>query len=190
MVHALGHINGLRVVCGYSDFVGIPLRAAGADVFATCWSQSLRQFRQKSFIKRKSGGQRARERYSSGPLFNSIMLSDLQSVFEVGRLDDVLSNVPLDDMFSNSPQPLDSGWTTPLSQQHHWQTLQSLDARLSGNVRRDLRDTVKSLRDADGLYRLLEAAGVQFERNAGRDHLMEWVRGIAEFQRMAGFAAS
>ncbi len=190
MVHALGHINGLRVVCGYSDFVGIPLRAVGADVFATCWSQSLRQFRRKSFVKQRAGGGQARVRYSSGPLCNSILLSELQSIYEAGRLDDVLSDVFLDNMISNSPQPTEGGWTTPISQQHHWQTLHSLDARLSGRVRIDLENTVRWLRDADGLYLLLEAAGVQFDRNAGRDHLMEWVRAIAEFQRMAGFASS
>lgn len=190
IVYVLGQINGLRVVCGYTDFVGILLRAVGADVFATGWSQSLRQFHRSNFIKRPPGGQPARERYSSIPLFNSILLSQLQEVYEFGHLRDVLSGVALDSEVTRAPDPVSAGWTNPLSQQHHWQTLHELDGGLSGRVRPDLRQTVQQLREADGLYRLLEAAGVQFDRNTGRDHLMEWVRGIHEFHRMAGLASS
>jgi len=190
LVYAMSEINGLRVVCGYTDFVGIPLRAAGGDVFATGWSQSLRQFHRRHFIKRKAGGQPPRERYSSGRLFNSILLDELQDIYDVDHLDDVLSGVPLDDMLTGASSPQAAGWTNPLSQQHHWQTLHALDESLAGRVRRDMRDTCQRLREADGLYRALEAEGVQFARNTGKDHLMEWVEAIRDFQTRAGFAAS
>jgi len=189
VVYVLGQINGLRVVCGYTDFVGILLRAVGADAFASGWNQSLRQFQRSNFIQRRPGGQRPRERYSSSPLFNSILLSQLQDIYEVGHLGDVLSGVPLDSQITGASDPLAAGWTTPLSQQHHWQTLHALDESLSGRVRPDLQSTVQKLRDANGLYTLLEAAGVQFEQNTGRDHLREWPRAIGEFQRMAGLAS-
>ena len=64
-----------------------------------------------------------------------------------------------------------------------------MDGRLSGRVRSDLRNTVEWLRNADGLYRQLEAEGVQFERNSGRDHIEGWLKGISEFQRMAGLTS-
>jgi hypothetical protein len=190
IVYVLGQINGLRVVCGYTDFVGILLRAVGADAFATGWNQSLRQFHRSNFIKRRPGGQPARERYSASPLFNSILLSELQDIYDVGYLRDVLSGVPLDSQITGAPEPLAAGWTTPLSQQHHWQTLHALDEALSGRVRPDLRATIQKLREADGLYLALKAKGVQFDPNTGRDHLMEWVRAIAEFQQMAGLSSS
>jgi hypothetical protein len=190
MAYVLGHINGLRVVSGYTDFVGIPLRAAGANVFATGWSHSLRRFCTKAFIKRKSGGQPARERYSSSPLYNSIFLGELQDVFDVEYLSDVLSGVPLDSQITSASSPQGSGWTTPISQHHHWQTLQAMDASLTGRVRPDLRNTVRALREANSSYLLLEAAGVQFERSTGKDHLMGWVRAIDDFQRAAGIAGS
>lgn len=180
VVYVLGQVNGLRVVCGYTDFVGIPLRAVGADVFATGWNHSLRQFHRSNFIKRRPGGQPALVRYSSSPLFNSILLSELRNI-DVGHLGEVLSDVA---------DPVSAGWTMPISQQHHWRTLHTLDASLSGRVRPDLRNTVQHLRDADGLYTLLEAAAVQFGQNTGREHLMQWVRAIDEFQRMAGLASS
>lgn len=190
LVHVLGQVNGLRVICGYTDFVGILLRAVGASIIASGWDHSLRQFHPSNFIRRPSGGKAARERYSSSALFNSILLTEVQDVYDVGRLNDVLSGVPLDSQIAGASGRLSSGWTKALSQRHHWQTLNALDGGVSGRVRTDLRDTVQRLRYADGLYTVLEADGVQFDRNSGRDHLMEWVRAIAEFQRLAGLQAS
>lgn len=189
LVYVLSQLNGLRVLCGYTDFVGILLRAAGAHAFATGWDQSLRQFYRGNFLKRKSGGRQARVRYSSGPLFNSIFLSELQDIFEVGQLNDVLSGVPLDNRITSATNPENADWTKAVSQQHHWQTLGMMDGRFSGRVRADLRDTVEWLRNANGLYRQLEAEGVQFDRNSGRDHIEGWLEGIGEFQRMAGLTS-
>jgi hypothetical protein len=190
IIHVLGQINNLRVICGYSDFVGIPLRAVGASAFASGWNHSLRQFYRSNFIQRPPGGQRALERYSSSPLYNSILLSQLQDIYDVNRLEDVLSGVPLDSIIRDASDPSSAGWTTSLSQQHHWQTLNALDTELSGRIRQDLRNIVQRLRYADGLYTMLEGAGVQFDRNSGPSHLMEWVRAINEFQRMVGLPSS
>ncbi len=189
LVYALGQINGLRVICGYTDFVGILLRAAGAEAFATGWSQSLRQFDQRSFISRKSGGQPARERYSSSPLLNSVLLTELQTVYEVGYLTNVLSGVPLDDAITSAADPLASDWTRALSQQQHWQTLAVLDETLSGRVRNDLREIVRRLENASGLYAILQGGSVQFGRYTDGRHLPEWVEAIQTFRRMAGFAS-
>lgn len=190
MVHVLGHINALRVICGYTDFVGIPLRAAGANVIATGWSQTLRRFSTKSFIKRKPGGQPARERYSSSALYNSVFLGELQDVFDAGYLNDVLSKVALDSQITRAASPQASDWTTAISQQHHWQTLQAMDSALTGRVQPDLRSTARALRDANALFAVLEAAGVQFERATGKDHLTEWLNAIAMFQRASGLSSA
>lgn len=189
-VYVLGQINGLRVVSGYTDFVGIPLRAAGANAFASGWSQPLRRFCRKSFVKQRPGGQRPRERYSSSRLFNSIFLGELQDTYDAGYPGQVLSGVPLDEQITKATGPQASDWTTAISQQHHWQTLNAMDRELIGRVKDDLRTTSAALQDATSLYTLLEAAGVQFERNNGKDHLKEWGRAIKEFQRTAGFSGS
>ncbi len=189
-VYVLGRINGLRVVSGYTDFVGIPLRAAGADVFATGWSQSLRRSCRKFFVEQGTRGQPPRERYSSRPLFNSIFLGELQDTYDAGYPGKALSNVPLDVHITQATAPQASDWTTGLSQRHHWQTLHAMDQELTGRVKDDLRITSANLQDAYSLYTYLEAAGVQFDRNNGKDHLKEWGRAIKEFQRMAGFSGS
>ena len=87
MVYVLSEINGFDVICGYSDFVGVLLSAVGAQAFATGWSQSLRRFHRSSFVRRPSGGRAPRLRYSSAPLFNSILLSELELIADVGELD-------------------------------------------------------------------------------------------------------
>jgi len=65
-----------------------------------------------------------------------------------------------------------------------------MDASLTGCVRTDLRNTVRALREAKSSYLVLESGGVQFERSTGKDHLTEWMRAIADFQRAAGLAGS
>ena len=190
LVHVLGEINGLRVVCGYSDFVGVLLRAVGAEAFATGWSQSLRQFHRKNFLRRPAGGQQPRARYSSGPLFNSVLLGELQDIHDGGHLDDVLSGVPLDHVITDAASPQAADWTRPISQRHHWQALQRLNQMVTGDVRADLRTISQRIRNARGLYTMLEAAGVPFDRYTGKDHLTDWIRGIRGFCDEAGLTSS
>lgn len=190
LVHVLGRVNGLRVVMGYTDFAGIALRAAGASAFATGWSQGLRQFVRKNFLQRPPGGQPARDRYSSGKLLNSIYMQELQDIFDVGRLNQVLSGVTLDNVITSAASPLSSGWNLNLSQQHHWQTLHSLDATLTGNLRSDIVDVLRRVRDAQGIYAVLERLGVEFERFTGKEHLPSWGRALSEFGRRVGIASS
>jgi hypothetical protein len=190
LVHVLGEVNSLRVVCGYTDFVGITLRAAGAAAFATGWHQSLRQFHRKNFVERPPGGQPARERYSSGPLFNSVFISELEDIHDVGRLTDVLSRVDLDQVITSAPSPLRAAWNQAVSQQHHWQTLHGLDAQLVGGAREAMRHTLRRVREAQGCYALLERSGLTFERFTGKEHLAEWSRAISDFARRAGLTSA
>lgn len=185
LVYVLAEINNLDVICGYSDFVGTALRTVGASTFANGWSQSLRQFHRSRFIRRRGGGQPPLVRYSSAPLYNSIYVSELQQIEEIGELESVLSHVDHDETLRQSI----AEWTTRDSQRHHWQTLSSMDEALpTGRVVGRLRTLRASLREADGLYRSLEAQGVQFARNTGKDHLSEWLNAIQQFQTRAGLS--
>ncbi|MCH7726889.1 MAG: hypothetical protein IH991_10460, partial [Planctomycetes bacterium] len=183
LVHVLGDRNGYEVVCGYCDFVGIALRAAGATAFATGWYQSLRQFHEKAFLKRKAGGQPARLRYSSRRLINSIMLSELESISEAGYLDAAVSNVALDSIIKSAASPESSGWTTQFSERHHWQSLSAMNEDLTDTPKADTAAVVESIRQASGLYTLLKGAGVPFERNTDGEHLREWLRALTAFQQ-------
>lgn len=186
LVHILGKINDLRVVAGYSDLIGLLLRAAGAEAFATGWSQGLRQFARKNFLLRRPGGQPPRDRYTSGPLLNSILLQELQDIFEVGHMRTVLSGAPLDSVLREAENPLAAEWSQAISQRHHWQVLRRLDGTLTGDTRHNVLEVLKRIRAAQGIYTILDSNGVRFQRTTGRDHLANWGRAFSEFVRRAG----
>lgn len=183
MVHVLGVVNSFEVVCGYSDFVGVPLRAAGATSFATGWNHSLRQFNRRSFIRREGGGRRPRLRYSSSPLFSSILLSELQQVYEIGQLDQVLSGVDLDEIITAARSPEASDWSQNTSDLHHWQALAQLNAGLSGDFASDTTQVLRRLRDARALFALLQNDGVVFEGQNDVYYLDDWIDAVRSFQR-------
>ena len=186
LIYVLGNRNGYELICGYSDFIGIPCMAAGATAFGTGWYQSLRQFHIGSFLKRKTGG-RTVVRYTSGPLLNSIRLSELESISDAGHLDKVISNVPLDSIITSATSPEASGWNVAVSERHHWQTLAALDARLSGSVKQDVSELVRQVRQSQGLLTLLLSEGVPFERRSTLEqHYKDWLTGLQRFVTITG----
>jgi len=187
LVYVLADRNGYEVVCGYSDFLGIPCLVAGATAFGNGWYQSLRQFHIKSFLKRKPGGSRPILRYTSGPLLNSIRMTELESISDAGYLDDVLSGVALDQTITTAASPESSSWNSQLSERHHWQTLASLIGPLTGNVRRDMSELVRRVRQAQGLFTLLMAEGVPFDRRSQLEqHYKDWLMGLQRFANITG----
>lgn len=185
-VHVLADRNGFRVICGYSDFLGVLLRAVGATAFATGWSQSQRQFHLERFLKRPAGGRQPRLRYSSAPLFNSIMLSELQSIHDVGAMPSVLSGVPLDDAISRAAGPEASDWNQVTSEHHHWETLTKMNRQLTGRVAVDVAAVHEKLRQAHGLYATLQSRGVLFDRFTSGEQLPEWARALRSFKELVG----
>ncbi len=181
-VYVLSTLNGLEVVSGYSDFYGVALRAVGARAIASGWSQGLRQFNRRNFIRRPPGGQPPRMRYSSAPLLNSIFLSELEQVFDAGALHAALSGVPLDQVITTASSPEASDWNPRTSELHHWQTLKSLDNTLTGDPAADLTAWTLRIQNAVALYGRLSAAGVLFERTTGADHLRDWRSAVANFR--------
>lgn len=188
--YVLGELNGLRVICGYSDFVGIALRSVGADSFATGWWHSLRQFHKHSFKKTKGGGSQPRLRYSSGPLCNSILLSELEEIDDIGMLDSVLSGVPLDSLITEAASFESSEWNRKSSENHHWQVLDKFENKLVGDVEDDVNFVIKRLKKARLLYRELLAEGVSFENNTNGDHIPQWIKALQSFQKQAGFESA
>ena len=183
LVHSLSK-NGIEVICGYTDFLGVLLRAVGAKAFATGWYNNLRQFHKSAFMIKDPGGQPPRPRYSSGKLFNSILLSELQLIHDVGELDGVLSGVTTDDIITAAASgPASAQWTAQISCQHHWETLAKMDSELTGNLSADLSHLLQKLEEAKAIYLVLRRAGVTFEGNSSEEHhLGAWVNAIQGFK--------
>jgi hypothetical protein len=96
----------------------------------------------------------------------------------------------LDELITSADSPQAASWNLALSHQHHWQTLHALEAALPGPVRQRVTHVMGLIRAAQGLYAILERAGVTFERFTGKDHLANWSRALSEFARRVGYAAS
>jgi|ERR1039458_4392887 hypothetical protein len=185
-VYVLSNVNGFEVVCGYSDFVGLLLRAVGARAFSNGWSQGLRQFHRRNLVRQRPGGQPPRFRYSSKPLLASILLGELQQVCDVGMLDEVLSGVPLDAVITSAASPEASDWNARTSELHHWETLKDVDSILTGDLPADLDFLQAMLERASELYVELKRAGVVFERATTGVHAREWTDAITDFRSEIG----
>ena len=184
MSYVLGHINALEVVNGYSDFCGILNRAVGSTAFATGWAQGLRQFHKGSFTKQKPGGALPLLRYTTLPLLNSILLSELQQIYEIGRLNDALSGVSLDAVITEAASPENSDWNQPTSELHHWESLHLIDGELSGEVSSDVSDIEEKMIEAKGLYISLEKDGIVFGSRTRSNHLDQWAQGITKLREL------
>lgn len=183
--HVLGIINGFEVVSGYTDFLGLLLRAAGVYAFVAGWAQSARRFHRSSFIQRRSGGRSPRLRYASGPLLNSVLLSELEQIADVGQLESVLSGVEFDRIIAQAARPEASAWNQRTSELHHWQTLAERDGKLQHNGARNMAIVERQIQEANSLYALLQDEGVVFDRNTQGDHLTEWHDAIRGFKTRA-----
>jgi hypothetical protein len=185
MTYVLGSINSFEVINGFSDFCGLLHRCVGSAAFATGWSQGLRQFHRRSFTKQKAGGQPPRFRYTSVPLLSSILLSELQQIFENGKLDEVLSGVPLDSVIADAASPEESDWNARLSELHHWQSLRSIDVAIGQDVKGNLADITNRVIAAQELYVALTEEGVVFGSQTQPDHLDQWSEAISSFSKTA-----
>jgi hypothetical protein len=185
MSYVLGEINDFEVVNGFSDFCGLLHRCVGSTTFATGWSQGLRRFHRRSFTKQKAGGQPARFRYTSIPLLSSILLSELQQIFENEELEEVLSEVPLDSVITEATSPEESDWNARWSELHHWQSLRSVDDSIGEDVKANLSDITKRIVAAQELYVALTEEGVVFGAQTQPDHLDQWLEAISSFSETA-----
>ncbi|WP_213807551.1 hypothetical protein [Granulicella sp. dw_53] len=186
LTYVLGNINGFEVINGFSDFCGLLHRCVGGTAFATGWSQGLRQFHRRSFKKQKAGGQPARYRYTSAPLLSSILLSELQQIYENGKLDAVLSGVPLDALITEATSPEESDWNGRWSELHHWESLHRLENVVGHDVSESINAMEEKIVAARELYVGLAEEGVVFgQRTQPEEHLDQWSEAISSFREMA-----
>lgn len=187
LVYVLAKVNGLEVVCGYSDLVGLLLHAVGASATGTGWYNNLRQFSLVRF-QPATGGQRPRDRYTSTPLLNSILVvPELEASYQVGAIGQVLSNTSYDGVMV-SRNPANSPWPLNVACLHHWEVLDSVVQLVSsqGSVAQNLAVLEDRIRQAAATYTLLEGAGLVFEPSTGPRNLALWLRAIASFRADAG----
>lgn len=183
VVYILRVVNEYDVYCGYSDLIGLPLHAAGATASACGWYGTLRRFTFNRFRPSK-GGRRARPRYLSTPVLESILISELDQVFEAGLIDAFCSGTAYDREFQTS-SPFSVAWPDETASLHHWEALAARIGALELlTVDEALIQLLDWIESAEALRSEAHVSGVQFEPPSG-DHLDMWKRAIRQFREMA-----
>ncbi len=187
LVYVLSRLNDYEVYIGYSDWIGAFLHAAGATGTASGWHQSLRQFNMARF-EPAGGGRRPRKRYSSAPLLSAPLIQpELEDIFRAGRIADVLTGAPHDQILRGGPAAGAPRWTDQRSCLAHWAALGSIiNAVSSGRIASRLDTALQLIRRAESLYDRLVRRGVNFEPMTGPGHLAAWRDAVDDFRTAAG----
>lgn len=187
MVYVLSRVNQYEVVCGYSDLVGIPLHAAGADATATGWASNLRQFSIGRFQPNSGRQRRPKPRYTSQPLISSIRVeAELTAIADRKRLKTVLSGTDYDVVLD--PSPADGIWQSRASYLHHWQVLNRLISKVSAekDVSKRLAVAISLIQDAIKLYAEFEGRNpIRFKEVSSRTNLGAWLNAMNQFKKKA-----
>jgi hypothetical protein len=187
MIYSLGEINEYKVIMGYSDIVGLLYLAVGAYGISNGWHNSLRKFTIQQRILPVSGGRLPRERYTSLPLLNSILVSELDSIAKVlkeynGNLQDYLSQTPYDHIILSGSSP-SAGWSRAISHLQHWSALkQGINSIKDLEISDRLDEIEKQIDHAKALYKILQSLAIQFDSSSSGHHLDNWDTALKQFR--------
>lgn len=182
--YVLGVVNDYKVFFGYTDWYGLLLEAAGASGVATGWYQNLRNFSMTRFMPTSGFARRPRKRYPSAPLLSSPLFTpELEGVYTLGLLPQVLSGIPEDIVFQGtSPIVAEGNWSDETYCLAHWQGISKLLIEIQQQPPASRVKYVLSLiTKARSLYNRLESRGILFDGNTGPRHLESWVDAIQSF---------
>lgn len=182
LVYVLADRNEFEVLCTHADFVGLLLHAVGAHATSTGWFSSQRQFSLKAF-EPPTGGGRARDRYTSASLLNSILvIPELSSIVANGYGAEIIAGTPYDSAIARDPG--NAPWPLPQACLHHWTVLDRLIGDFTAqNTVKDKLDLIAHwVAEGIDLYRKMRAGGVVFEETTGPRNLEQWQRALHDFR--------
>lgn len=185
-VYSLSEINEFEVIVGYSDIIGILLQAVGAAATACGWHGTLRQMSAQR-LEPSKGGNQPRVRYTSMPLFNSILvIPELAETFRFGNISDVITGTSYDSPLLNNPT--DPSWGHEVSWMHHWEALNTRikDLKSQGSIKDRLDFLERKIALAKVVYNKLKSNGLVFDTYTGSEHLDQWLSAIQHFRSLTG----
>ena len=183
--YSLAEINQYRIFVGYTDMVTLLLHAVGVAGTGSGWSMGLRQFNLRRF-QPVSGGRQPRDRYSSRPLLNSIYVTELDAIYNGGRVNDVLSSTQFDSRFNGRVNPENVLWPRDEAALHHWQALTDISRAPAGLGLTDSLDRARDLiAQARAFYAQIGIL-VPFVTETGPAHLDQWLDALNRFRSDAG----
>lgn len=185
-IYVLAEVNNFEVYIGYADLIGMLLHAVGASATACGWHNSLRQFTLDRFLP-STGGRPARDRYTSTPLLNSILVQpELVEIHRAGFMEQVASNTSYDGNIRRDPG--NAPWTQEISTLHHWEALNDIVQPILRCTRTEERLTLvlQMIDNARSIYEEIYAAKIPLETYSGNEHLEQWERAIDNFCGLVG----
>ena len=182
--YSLAELNQYEVVMGYTDMATLLMHAVGVQATGSGWFAGLRQFNLRRF-QPSSGGRRARARYSSAPLLNSIYMTELDTIHSGGRIPDVLSGTGYDTRFTGNTNPENVALPDDDAALHHWCALDAISRSVAGPTIGDRLDNARDLIvQARALYNSLQPIAV-FTTETGPTHLDQWLEALNRFRSEA-----
>ena len=179
--YSLAEVNEYRVFVGYCDMMTLLLHAIGVTGTGAGWYSNLRQFGLRRF-QPVTGGSQPRPRYTSRPLLNSIYMTELDVIYNSGRITDVLSGTIYDDRFNSNVNPENVGWPASDAALHHWSVLSDITQAISGATVSDRLDSVRNLiGQALALYSQV-GQSLPFPTETGPNHLEQWLNALDRFR--------
>lgn len=173
------HVNGFRVINGYSDILTPFLCAAGGEAGATGWFNSQKVFSMDRFAPSSGGGRRPVLRYLSTKLLNSIRFDELERLRM--RFPQVLSGLPTDDFYSEERASEPDGQIEEVLQT--WEAISSLGVPIGKG---GLAECLKRIFDAEELYAQINLApGLRLAGRSNNAHLEALDTGIRKFAELA-----
>ena len=179
--YSLAELNQYRVFAGYTDMATLLLHAVGVTGTGAGWFTGLKQFTLRRF-QPATGGRRARARYSSSPLLNSIYMTDLDAIYYGGLVATVLSSTPFDARFNGTTNPENVPWPDDEAALHHWCVLAGISQSVVGTSIGHRLDSARNLiAQAQGVY---AQAGMltPFTTETGPTHLDQWLDALNRFR--------
>ncbi|TYR81086.1 hypothetical protein FZC66_04260 [Priestia megaterium] len=189
MIYSLSDINEFKVIMGYSDIIGLLYLAAGASGISTGWHNSSRKFTVQQRILPSTGGRLPRERYTSIPLLNSVLVSELDSISRQvtargGNLSDYLSRAGLDNIILTGNNPSD-GWSRSISHLQHWSALQHGSQAFftdTFDITERINNLETKINEAKALYTILDNMAIQLSPASTGKHLDTWQLALSSFK--------
>lgn len=182
--YTLSTINQYEVIFGYTDFVGIPIYCTGIKAMSTGWFNGLKQFTLSRF-QPSTGGRRPLPRYTSKQLLNAILqIPELQTIYELGMIDSVISNTKMDSALKVNPAGVP--WLADIECLQHWEVLHDITNKIDtmDSISKKLDYTLKIISEANNIY--LELAKKNMIWDTAHYHLEQWTRGINDFRNEIG----
>lgn len=178
LVYSL-HINGFRVVNGYSDILTPLIGAVGGDVGATGWWSNSRTFSMDQFITAPSGGRLPIQRYLSTALLNRIRFDELSGWRAL--VPEIVNELSTDGIFETEDEPERAKEVL-----QSWEALSTLVASLAGDeIPQNLQAITLHTQRAMDLYTKLETSGIRPDQKSNKDHLEPIEEGIKLFKKLA-----